>query len=199
LALNKTRFKSLLLKHPSTNAANLAASNLEAQAVAGQTANIAEFKNSAGTVVASVSAAGVMSSVAGSGTGAGGFLKVARAIYDFATDGGAQGEITPALTAVIPDNAIVVGGIINATTAPTSGGSATIAVGTTAGSSATSIKAATAIATFSADSLVATVPVFTAASSFKMSAAGSISITVGTADLTAGVIEVSLFYFQAAA
>jgi hypothetical protein len=92
-----------------------------------------------------------------------------------------------------------VGGIINATTAPTSGGSATIAIGTTAGSSATSIKAATAIATFSADSLVATVPVFTAASSFKMSAAGSISITVGTADLTAGVVEVSLFYFQAAA
>lgn len=128
-----------------------------------------------------------------------GVPRIARAKYDFAVDGGAISTITLATNALIPANAIVFGGIINPTTALTSGGSATIGIGTTAGSSATSIKGQTAVATYSLDALIATVPVFTAASAFKMSAAGQITITIAAATLLTGVMEVSVVYFVAAA
>jgi len=126
-----------------------------------------------------------------------GLVRMARAKYDFAVDGGAIGLITPALNATLPDNAIIVGGILNPTTALI-GATATIAVGTAAGSSASAIKAATAVATYSLDAILATVPVFTAASAFKMTAAGAITLTVATAALTAGVLEITLFYIPAA-
>lgn len=126
-----------------------------------------------------------------------GLLRIARAKYDFAVDGGAQGAITPALTATIPDNAIIIGGTINSTTAATSGGSATISVGTTAGSSATSLLGATAVASFSLDAKINSAATF--AAPVKMTAAGNINITVATADLTAGVIEVTILYFVAGA
>jgi len=76
------------------------------------------------------------------GTGIGNML-MARARYDFSVDGGAVGAITPKLGCSLPDNAVIVGGTINSTTAVLSGGAATVSVGTTAGSSATSILAAT--------------------------------------------------------
>ena len=126
-----------------------------------------------------------------------GVLRVARAKYNFATEGGVIGTITPALNATIPDNAIIVGGCINSTTAATSGGAATIAVGTSAGSSTTSIIGVTAVASYSADARLNSVATF--AAPVKMTAAGSVTITVATADLTAGVIEVTLLYFVAAA
>jgi hypothetical protein len=122
-------------------------------------------------------------------------LRVAKAIYSFATDGGAQGLITPKRTASLPKNAVIVGGTINSTGAVTSGGSATLSVGTSAGSSATAILGATAKATLSANALVNAIPVF--ATPVKLSAAGNITVTVGTADLTAGVVEITLFYFVA--
>lgn len=124
------------------------------------------------------------------------FLQVAHAIYSFAVDGGAVGAITPVSTAAIPANAILVGATINSTTAVTSAGSATVAVGTTAGSSATSILGATAKASFTTDALLNGVPVF--ATPVKMTAAGNINITVGTAALTAGIIEIFVYYTVAA-
>lgn len=127
-----------------------------------------------------------------------GLPRVARAKYDFAVDGGAIGLITPVTNVTLPDNAIIIGGILNPTTALTSLGSATIASGTSAGSSATSLKAATAVASYSLDALLAVVPVWTAGSSFKMTAAGLITLTVATAALTAGVLEISVFYIHAA-
>lgn len=125
-----------------------------------------------------------------------GLPRVARAKYDFSVDGGVSGLITPgaAYNSIIPANAIVIGGFLNVTTALTSGGSATISLGTSAGSSATAIKAATAVATYALNAILAVVPVFTAASAFKMSAAGSITLTVAVADLTAGVMEMNLLY-----
>jgi len=124
-------------------------------------------------------------------------LRVARAKYSFAVDGGAQGLITPADSDTIPDNAIIVGGQINSTTAVTSDGSATVAIGTSAGSSATAIKGATGKASYSADALLNAVPTF--AAGLKLTAAGTITFTIGAADLTAGVIEVWVFYVVAAA
>lgn len=125
-----------------------------------------------------------------------GLIGVAHAIYSFAVDGGAVGAITPASTAVIPANAIIVGATINSPTAVTSGGAATVAVGTTAGSSATSILGATAKTSFSTNALLNGVPVF--GTPVKMTAQGSINITVATAALTAGVIEIFVYYVVSA-
>lgn len=126
-------------------------------------------------------------------------LQVAHAKYSFAADGGTQGTKTPsaANNTVIPDNAILVGATINSTTAVTSGGSATVAVGTSAGSSTTSILAATAKATLSADAILNGVP--TLAVPVKLTAAGSITFTIGAADLLTGIVEVWIYYNVAAA
>jgi predicted RecA/RadA family phage recombinase len=119
-----------------------------------------------------------------------------HATYSFAVDGGAIGAITPVGTATIPANAIIVGATVNSPTAVTSGGSATVAIGTTAGSSASSILTATAKASLSVDALInGTV---TLASPVKMSAAGSVNFTVAVAALTAGVIEVWVYYVASA-
>jgi hypothetical protein len=176
---------------------------LQIQAVSGQTGDLAQFLDSSGTVVAKLNASGqlVMTAAASLADpfGLGGQLKMVRAKYDFAVDGGAVSTITVATNGIIPDNAIILGGMLNATTALTSGGSATIAVGTSAGSSASSIKAATAVASYSADALLAVVPLWTAATAVKMTAAGSVTVSIATAALTAGVLEITLFYYVAAA
>lgn len=119
-------------------------------------------------------------------------FRVARARYDFAIDGGAIGAITPSVSDTIPDNAIMIGSTVNSPTAVTSLGSATVAVGTTAGSSASAILAATAKASLSTDALINGVPVL--ATPVKMTAAGRINLTVAVAALTAGVIEVFVYY-----
>src|SRR6266498_3452169 len=48
-------------------------------------------------------------------------VRLAHATYDFAVDGGAIGLITPATNNTIPSGAIILGGIIDITTAFTSG------------------------------------------------------------------------------
>lgn len=124
-------------------------------------------------------------------------IKVAKAVYNFANDGGAIGLITPKRTITIPDNAIIIGATLNSTTACTSSGAGTLAVGTSAGSSATSIKTATAVASLSADAVVnGTV---TLAAPVKMTAAGSVTVTVASFAFTAGVVEVSVYYVVAGA
>ena len=126
-----------------------------------------------------------------------GLLRTARAKYSFAVDGGAVATITPVTNATLPAKAVIVGATVNSTTAATSGGLATIAVGTSAGSSTTSILGATAVASFSADALIN--GAVTHAAPVKLTAAGSITLTVATAALTAGIIEVTLIYYVAAA
>lgn len=153
---------------------------------------ISNFTNT-GTVSAPVFTRGAAVNSTATGTNV---FQVAHAIYSFATDGGAVSTITPVLTATIPNNAIMVGATINSTTAAASGGSATIAVGTAAGSSTTSILAATAYTSFTTDALLNGVPVF--ATPRKMTAAGQVTVTIGTAALTAGIIEVFVYYTVAA-
>lgn len=119
--------------------------------------------------------------------------------YDFAVQGGAISTIT--LTDAygrntLPTGAIILGGTIDIIVQPV-GASATIALGTTAGSSTTSIKGATAIASWTVGQL-AMVPVFTAATYVKLTAAGSITTTIATTALTAGVFEVHLIYLLSA-
>lgn len=137
----------------------------------------------------------IWSSVSGGVTGLAGLgnLGNAKMSYNFATDGGAVGIITPANSPTIPDNAIILGGTIDITADLTSGGAATISVGTSAGSGAASIKGATAVATWTIGQM-AVVPVFTAATYVKMTAAGRLNMTVGAFALTAGAFNVNLAY-----
>ena len=121
-------------------------------------------------------------------------IKVAYAKYDFSVDGGAT--CTPAISDTIPDNAVVIGGGVNSTTAVASGGASTVSIGTAAGSGAASILAATAKASLSADAVIVPTCV---ATPFKMTAAGKINVTIATGPLTAGVIEVWVLYTTAAA
>ena len=123
-------------------------------------------------------------------------VHLARATYDFAVDGGAVGLITPAVGAnyILPSGSIILGGVIDITTALTSGGSATIAVGLSAGASgAAALKAATAVASWTAG-LMAIIPLFAAANMIKMTAEGTITLTVAVAALTAGKFEAKLLY-----
>lgn len=117
----------------------------------------------------------------------------AKMTYDFSVDGGAIGLITPANSPVLPQGAIILGGIIDITTTLTSTGAATIALGTSAGSSATSLKAATAVATWAAG-LLTLVPIFTAATMFKLTADGRLTLTVAAVALTAGKFDVNVCY-----
>jgi len=121
---------------------------------------------------------------------------IGHAQYSFANDGGAVGAITPANNVTLPANAVIVNVSIQSTTAVTSGGAATVAIGTSAGSSANSLLAATGKASFTAGAFVQGIPVPQTASTWvKLTAAGSITATVATAALTAGVIEIYVFYF----
>jgi predicted RecA/RadA family phage recombinase len=116
-------------------------------------------------------------------------VRVAHALYDYSVDGGAT--CTPANSDTIPDNAVVFGGVVNSTAAVTASGSATVAIGTAAGSASNSILTATGKASLGLDAVVAPT---CAATPFKMTAAGKITVTVATGPLTAGVIEVWVLY-----
>ena len=121
-------------------------------------------------------------------------VKVAHMLFDFAVDGGAT--CTPANSDTIPNNAVVFGGVVNATAAVTAAGAATVAITTSAGSGAGSILTATGKAALGLDAVVAptcgTTP-------FKMTADGKPSIVVATGPLTAGVIEAWVLYAIASA
>lgn len=175
-----------------TNAATVAifSSDWEISAT-GAVTGVAFDANGTGNSLTNVDEADLSAS---SGTGLG-VMRVARAKYDFAVDGGVVGAITPTLTATLPDNAVIVGGTINSTTAVTAVGAGTVSVGTTAGSSATSILGVTGKASLTADALLNSDITF--AAPVKMTAAGGINITVAGDTLTAGVIEITLFYFVA--
>lgn len=136
---------------------------------------------------------GIAGGVAGGGLGSVGNAKMT---YSFAVDGGAIATITPANSPTIPLGAIILGGVIDITTTLTSGGAATIALGFGAGAQAAALKAATAVATYAAGVTVPVIPVFTAASYFKLTAAAQMSLTVAAAALTAGVMDVNLVYVQ---
>lgn len=122
-----------------------------------------------------------------------GTLGNAKVTYDFAVDGGAVSTLIPSNSPTLPIGSIILGGTIDITTTLTSGGAATIALGTSAGSSTTSLKAATAVASWTAGQL-ALVPVFTAATYVKLTAAGRPNVTIGAFALTAGKFDINLVY-----
>ena len=126
-----------------------------------------------------------------------GAVKAIRARYSFAADGGAVGTIGLIGSTAIPSGAVILGGFIDVVTAPTSGGAATAAVQVEA---ANDIVTAAAIsgAPWSTTGRKSVIPVFTGATTVKTTAARDVSLVIGTAALTAGVIDVYLFYVDTA-
>ena len=115
---------------------------------------------------------------------------VARFRYDFATHGGAVGDIV--LSALLPAGAIVTSGMIEVNEAVTSDGSATVALKLETGED---VLAATGKASLTEGALLDTVPVHTAATAVKIVDATAVTLTVGTAALTAGQMDIYLEYF----
>lgn len=125
-----------------------------------------------------------------------GDVKVARADYDFATDGGATGDIT-LRGDQIPSGAILVDALLQVDTVPTSGGAATIAVKVESGADVNAADAISGAPWSStgakrADALTAT------AAPITTTAARDITATVGTAALTAGAFSVLVSYVELA-
>lgn len=120
-------------------------------------------------------------------TGTGSYHGVA--LYDFATDGGAVGDI--ALGLKVPANVVILYATLNVRTAPTSGGAATVALKL---QDAADVLAATAIA--SVTGLVDGVPDFAATNAIKTTAERELTMTVAVAALTAGQIEIHLQGYQ---
>lgn len=121
-----------------------------------------------------------------SGTG----IKFARGRYDFAVDGGAVGTI-PISSENIPNNAIILGGLIEVDT-PVASATGTVAVQVEA---AGDILAATGAAGWTVGRK-SVIPAFTGATTVKLTAARAIQIVIATAAVTAGVFDVLLAYID---
>jgi hypothetical protein len=121
--------------------------------------------------------------------------KTMVATLDFSVLGGAVGALTlkdpNGKNAILPKGAVITSAMLDVITAPTSGGSATIAFGT--GQAANDLKTATAIASLTG--IVACIPVGTAATAIKLTADSTMSATVATAALTACKINVLVEYY----
>jgi hypothetical protein len=123
---------------------------------------------------------------------------LAYAKYDFSVDGGLVSTITPKLNTVIPINAIITECIISIG-ATTVGSTGNISFGLSAGGAgAAALLGNTARGSLTAGSLWQGIPVQQATGAqtayIKMSAAGSITITIATNALTAGRAEVFCKY-----
>jgi hypothetical protein len=115
----------------------------------------------------------------------------AQVTFDHATSG-TQGAHASTLT--IPDNAIIFGGFIDVIEGLTSAANtATVAIHVLG---ANDIVTATIVsnAQWTSIGIKAVVPVFSAATAIKLTAAKHITSTVATQDLTAGNFVVNLFY-----
>ncbi len=125
---------------------------------------------------------------------------VAHARYNFATDGGAVSTITPAVGATIPINAVITKVLITCI-ATTVGSTGNISVGLSAGGAgAGALWAATARASCSAGTMFDGVPLAGGTASLanatyiKLSAAGNVTFTISTNALTAGTVDVDVWY-----
>ena len=115
-------------------------------------------------------------------------MNFASAVYDSQVDGVSTGVILLSQTTIIPDNAIIVQMAIETLIAPTSGGSATIMI-QAGGVDLTS--------TLGLGTYVTATPLRTTSLRKKKALSSNpIRINVGTADLTAGKLNIILGYFM---
>jgi hypothetical protein len=119
----------------------------------------------------------------------------AKCTYDFAVSGGSSSANIKLLDSKgqpcsLPNKAIIRDVLIDVITAPTSGGSATISLGS--GVTAVDFKALTAIASYTG--LVAGIPVGSAATAIKLAADQTPVAKIAVAPLTAGKFNVQIQY-----
>lgn len=115
-------------------------------------------------------------------------LKLERLVYDFAVDGGATGNLD---IGTASHDMVVVQAIVVVQTACTSGGSATVIIGAVSADPDAFLditSGAVANLTANATFIEAT------AASLRIASGDIIRLTIGTAALTAGKIEVQLYY-----
>lgn len=130
------------------------------------------------------------------GLGGRGMLGNAKMSYSFATDGGAQATITPTNSPEMPAGAIILGGTIDVTEAFV-GVSATIGWGLGAGAQVAALKAgSTVVGTYTLNTQVAIIPLFTAATFVKVAAATRLTMTIAGAALTAGKADINVAYIH---
>lgn len=120
----------------------------------------------------------------------------AKMTYDFAVDGGGIGTITPVDSPIIPANAIIIGGVIDTTTALTSSGAATIALGLGSGAQVAALKGATAVASYVLGNGLTLIPIFTAATYVEATVAARLTLTVAAFALIGGKLSVNVVYVQ---
>ncbi len=118
---------------------------------------------------------------------------LARARYDFAVDGGSISTINLFPSSILPDNALILGAYLNVITVPV-GATATVGIGSQA---ASDLQAAAAIsgAPWSTTGYKVASLIALGSAPLKLTAARNVTITIGTAALTAGVIEVLVLYY----
>ena len=121
-------------------------------------------------------------------------MKAIRGRYDFSVDGGAVGDIELSAEE-IPAGAVILGGFVEVDTAVTGNTNATLAI-KVEGAGDIVAQAAVSGAPWSTTGRKSVVPVFTGTTTVKTTTARKIVATVGTAALTAGVVDVVLFYVQ---
>jgi len=115
---------------------------------------------------------------------------IGKATYDFSVDGGAVSAITPASNFTIPNNAIITDVYMHTSTAMTTGGgSATVALAI----GGVTIHAAQAYDHADWDDEDVTLIEI----NDKTTSSGSLTFTVATAALTAGVVNFYVKYFIA--
>ena len=112
--------------------------------------------------------------------------------YDFAKDGGLQGQILLNAGETIPLNAVIWYGVARVDDALTSGGAATISVDLTG--IVGGLVAALAVASWGANAIIEGIALGTASQGAV--AELQILMTIATADLTAGVFRYNLAYFD---
>lgn len=119
-------------------------------------------------------------------------IKAARGRWDFSQDGGAVGTIVTTAEK-IPTGAYILGGFVEVDTAVTSGGAGTLAIQVEAANDIVNA-AAVSGAPWSTTGRKSVIPVFTGATTVLTTAARDISAVIATAALTAGVVDIVLFY-----
>lgn len=122
-----------------------------------------------------------------------GRVRLARAFYDFAVDGGTVGTLALRGDG-IPTGAIIYDVVIDVQTAPTSGGAATIGISS---EGASDLQSAAAISGAPWSTATPKRGTLTATSTpIKTTAARSIAAVIGTAALTAGKFVVLVRYIE---
>lgn len=122
------------------------------------------------------------------------YLKQAEYYYNFATDGGATGNIT-LRGPVLPATAVICGGRYYVTSAVLGGGSAEFSIGTAASVSTTNLVASAVLGTNGTAGKHAIIPVMTSATDIALTINSSPVMAVSVAALTAGSYKLVLWYF----